>query len=61
MGAIVVAVALGILLAFFADDTILKETASPMHYHDYSSDSFWKKFIWHLFMLLTSFLMQVGI
>ncbi|AGM99163.1 permease [Streptococcus iniae] len=43
LGAIVVAVALGILLAFFADDTILKETASPMHYHDYSSDSFWKK------------------
>lgn len=43
LGAIVVAIALGLLLAFFVDDTILKETAIPVHYHDYSSDSFWKK------------------
>lgn len=42
-GAMIVAICLGLLLAFIADEDILKETASPVHFHDYSHDSFGKK------------------
>lgn len=43
LGASIVAISLGIMLAFFVDDTILKADAQPLHHHDYSHLPFAKK------------------
>ncbi|MGT2933318.1 permease [Streptococcus catagoni] len=43
LGAIIVAITLGLMLAFFVDEDILKETAEPVHLHDYSKDPWYKK------------------
>lgn len=43
LGAIIVAIALGMMLAFVIDDNIIKADARPGHYHDYSHDSLGKK------------------
>lgn len=43
LGAITVAICLGILLAYFVDDDILKESAEPVHRHDYSQEKWTKK------------------
>ncbi|MGT2844013.1 permease [Streptococcus hongkongensis] len=43
LGALIVALFLGILLAYFTDEDILKESAEPVHYHDYSHEKWSKK------------------
>lgn len=43
LGAIIVAICLGVLLAYFVDDDILKESAEPAHLHDYSQEKWSKK------------------
>lgn len=43
LGAILVALALGVMLAFFVDDDILKESAEPSHFHDYRHENFLKR------------------
>lgn len=43
LGAILVSFILGIVLAFFIKDPILKVNNTNDHYHDYSSKSFWQK------------------
>lgn len=43
LGAILVAITLGIMLAFVVDDNILKENAQPTHFHDYSKEKWTKK------------------
>ena len=48
LGAISVALILGILLAFLVDDHILKNEASPVHRHDYSDKSFPQKIFYAL-------------
>lgn len=43
LGAILVAVSLGIMLAFIVDENILKESAQPVHCHTYSHESLPKR------------------
>lgn len=43
LGAILVAITLGILLAFLVDEDILKENAQPVHFHDYSGEKWYQK------------------
>lgn len=43
VGATIVAIALGIMLAFLVDDNILKEDAKPTHFHDYSDKKWYQK------------------
>lgn len=43
LGAILVALVLGIFLGFFQKNTIVKEETGPLHYHDFSHLSTWKK------------------
>lgn len=43
LGAILVAITLGILLAFLVDEDILKENAQPVHFHDYSGENWYQK------------------
>lgn len=43
LGAILVALTLGLMLAFFVDEEILKESAQPTHFHDYSKNSLLKR------------------
>lgn len=45
LGAIIVAICLGVLLAYFVDDDILKESAEPAHLHDYSQENGLKNYI----------------
>ncbi|AND78986.1 permease [Streptococcus pantholopis] len=42
-GAVLTALVLGIMLAYFVDDNILKPTAQPVHSHDYSGEKAGKK------------------
>lgn len=42
-GAILVAIALGMMLAFLVDEDILKENAQPVHFHDYFYESLPKR------------------
>lgn len=48
VGAILIAFILGTLLAFVVDDDILKPTAQPNHFHDYSDKTFWQKIFYAL-------------
>ncbi|MEY8700413.1 permease [Streptococcus ferus] len=43
LGAVLVAIALGIMLGFVVDENILKANAKPMHQHDYSETPLLKK------------------
>lgn len=43
LGAILVAVSLGIMLAFIVDENILKESTQPVHCHTYSHESLPKR------------------
>ncbi|HGI3321510.1 TPA: permease [Streptococcus agalactiae] len=43
VGATIVAIALGVILAFLVDDNILKEDAKPTHFHDYSDKKWYQK------------------
>lgn len=43
LGAILVAVSLGIMLAFIVDENILKESVQPVHCHTYSHESLPKR------------------
>ncbi|HFZ6849259.1 TPA: permease [Streptococcus agalactiae] len=43
VGATIVAIALGVMLAFLVDDSILKEDAKPTHFHDYSDKKWYQK------------------
>lgn len=43
LGAIIVAIALGIMLGFVIDDNIIKSNTTPSHFHDYSGYSHAKK------------------
>ncbi|HEN6438623.1 TPA: permease [Streptococcus agalactiae] len=43
VGATIVAIALGVMLAFLVDDNILKEDAKPAHFHDYSDKKWYQK------------------
>ncbi|CCW39732.1 permease [Streptococcus agalactiae] len=43
VGATIVAIALGVMLAFLVDDNILKEDAKPTHFHDYSDKKWHQK------------------
>ncbi|HGC6423697.1 TPA: permease [Streptococcus agalactiae] len=43
LGATIVAIALGVMLAFLVDDNILKEDAKPTHFHDYSDKKWYQK------------------
>lgn len=43
VGATIVAIALGVMLAFLVDDNILKEDAKPTHFHDYSDKQWYQK------------------
>lgn len=43
IGAIVVAISLGLMLAFLVDDDILKESAAPVHFYDYSHETIPKR------------------
>lgn len=43
VGASIVAIALGVMLAFLVDDNILKEDAKPTHFHDYSDEKWYQK------------------
>lgn len=43
VGATIVAIALGVMLAFLVDDKILKEDAKPTHFHDYSDKKWYQK------------------
>lgn len=43
VGATIVAIALGVMLAFLVDDNILKEDAKPTHFHDYSDKKWYQK------------------
>ncbi|HGI2509185.1 TPA: permease [Streptococcus agalactiae] len=43
VGATIVAIALGVMLAFLVDDNILKEDAKPTHFHDYSDKKWYPK------------------
>ncbi|HGI1984730.1 TPA: permease [Streptococcus agalactiae] len=43
VGATIVAIALGVMLAFLVDDNILKEDAKHTHFHDYSDKKWYQK------------------
>ncbi|HEO3507996.1 TPA: permease [Streptococcus agalactiae] len=43
VGATIVAITLGVMLAFLVDDNILKEDAKPTHFHDYSDKKWYQK------------------
>ncbi|HFH7016770.1 TPA: permease [Streptococcus agalactiae] len=43
VGATIVAIALGVMLAFLVDDNILKEDTKPTHFHDYSDKKWYQK------------------
>ncbi|HEO7258407.1 TPA: permease [Streptococcus agalactiae] len=43
VGSTIVAIALGVMLAFLVDDNILKEDAKPTHFHDYSDKKWYQK------------------
>ncbi|HGI4858009.1 TPA: permease [Streptococcus agalactiae] len=43
VGATIVAIALGVMLAFLVDDNILKEDAKPTHFHNYSDKKWYQK------------------
>ncbi|MBJ7540368.1 permease [Streptococcus sp. SL1232] len=43
LGAIIVAMTLGIMLGFVVDDNILKENAAPCHIHNYSGEPWHRK------------------
>ncbi|WP_283572122.1 permease [Streptococcus agalactiae] len=43
VGATIVAIALGVMLAFLVDDNILKEDVKPTHFHDYSDKKWYQK------------------
>jgi uncharacterized membrane protein YraQ (UPF0718 family) len=43
IGAMIVAITLGLMLGFVVDEHILKENAKPIHYHDYSNEKWFKK------------------
>lgn len=43
VGATIVAIALGVMLAFLVDDNIPKEDAKPTHFHDYSDKKWYQK------------------
>ncbi|HGC6986757.1 TPA: permease [Streptococcus agalactiae] len=43
VGATIVAIALGVMLAFLVDDNMLKEDAKPTHFHDYSDKKWYQK------------------
>ncbi|HGC8786805.1 TPA: permease [Streptococcus agalactiae] len=43
VGTTIVAIALGVMLAFLVDDNILKEDAKPTHFHDYSDKKWYQK------------------
>lgn len=43
VGATIVSIALGVMLAFLVDDNILKEDAKPTHFHDYSDKKWYQK------------------
>ncbi|HEO5023724.1 TPA: permease [Streptococcus agalactiae] len=43
VGATILAIALGVMLAFLVDDNILKEDAKPTHFHDYSDKKWYQK------------------
>lgn len=43
VGATIIAIALGVMLAFLVDDNILKEDAKPTHFHDYSDKKWYQK------------------
>ncbi|HEN6550190.1 TPA: permease [Streptococcus agalactiae] len=43
VGATIVAIVLGVMLAFLVDDNILKEDAKPTHFHDYSDKKWYQK------------------
>lgn len=43
VGATIVAIALGVMLAFLVDYNILKEDAKPTHFHDYSDKKWYQK------------------
>lgn len=43
VGASILAIALGVMLAFLVDDNILKEDAKPTHFHDYSDKKWYQK------------------
>ncbi|HEO0056222.1 TPA: permease [Streptococcus agalactiae] len=43
VGATIVAIDLGVMLAFLVDDNILKEDAKPTHFHDYSDKKWYQK------------------
>ncbi|HGI4175002.1 TPA: permease [Streptococcus agalactiae] len=43
VGATIVAIALGVMLAFLVDDNILKEDAKPTHFYDYSDKKWYQK------------------
>lgn len=43
VGAALVAITLGVMLAFIVDDNILKDNAQPVHFHDYSHESLPKR------------------
>ncbi|AFV72075.1 Membrane protein [Streptococcus agalactiae] len=43
VGATIVAIALGVMLAFLVDDNILKEDAKPTHFHDHSDKKWYQK------------------
>lgn len=43
LGALVIAMTLGILLGFVLDENILKSNSKPVHYQDYSGQAWYKK------------------
>lgn len=43
LGAIIVALTLGIMLGFVVDENILKANAKPTHFHDYSGETWYRK------------------
>ena len=55
LGAIIVAITLGIMLGFVVDENILKENAKPTHFHDYSGETWYRK----IFLALVASGMQI--
>lgn len=56
VGATIVAIALGVMLAFLVDDNILKEDAKPTHFHDYSDKKWYQKIFLALAHAIDEFL-----
>ncbi|SDB26245.1 hypothetical protein SAMN02910293_01300 [Streptococcus henryi] len=48
IGASIVAIVLGLMLAFVVDENILKDNAKPVHFHDYSNVKWYKKIFFAL-------------